>query len=98
MSLLTDTFIWQRRLEKCMMRSNNLNWYDHGGYTEMTAPSLNVNVMDEDESKHIIVHECLSENCSTDVSKSKQNIINKNLSQKNSADVSEYTITELKGK
>ena len=55
-----------------MMISNNLNWHDHGGYTEMTAPSLNVNATDEYESKRIIVHEGLSEKCSTDVSKSKR--------------------------
>ena len=48
-----------------MMRSDNLNWYDHGGYTEMTDPSSNVNVMDEDKSKQIIVHETLSDNSST---------------------------------
>ena len=68
-----------RQLAKCMMRYNNLNWHDYGGYAEMTAPSLNVNAMDEDESKRIIMHEGLSENCSTDVSESKQNIVNKNL-------------------
>ena len=40
---------WQ--LVKCMMRSDNLNWQDHGSYTKMTAPSSNVNVTDKDESK-----------------------------------------------
>ena len=79
-----------------MMRSDKLNWHDHGGYTKMTAPSLNVNVTDKDESKEIIAQETLSENSSTDVSKSKRNIINKTLSQNNSADVLENTITELK--
>ena len=64
----------------------------------MTAPSLNVNVTDEDESKSIIVHEILSGNCYTDLSKSKRNIVNKTLSQNNSANISEYTITELKDK
>ena len=87
-----------RQLAKCMMRSDNLNWRDHGGYTEMTAPSLNVNVTDKDESKRIIVQEHLSENCSTDVSKSKRRIVNKNLLQSNFANVSEYTITEQKEK
>ena len=53
-----------------MMRSNNLNWHDHGGYTEMTAPSSNVNVTNEDGSKEIIVHQTLSENNSPDVSES----------------------------
>ena len=81
-----------------MMRYDKLNWHDRGGYTEMTAPSLNINVTDEDESKRIIVHKILSVNCSTDVSESKRNIVNENLSQKNSADVSEYTITKIKYK
>ena len=40
-----------RQLAKCMMRSDKLNRNDHGGYTEMTAPSSNINVTDEDESK-----------------------------------------------
>ena len=96
MSLLTDTFIQQRHLAKCMMRSNNLNWPGHGGYTGMTSLFLNVNATDKDGSKRIIVHEDLSKNCSTDVSKSKRNIVNKTLSQNNSADVSENTITEQK--
>ena len=79
-----------------MTRSDNLNWYDHSSYTEMTALSLNVNVTDEDESKQIIVHKTLLENSSTDVNKPERNIVNKALSQNNFADVSEYTITELK--
>ena len=37
-----------RQLAKFMMRSDNLNWHDHSGYTKMTAPSLNVNFLDED--------------------------------------------------
>ena len=81
-----------------MMRFDNLNWRDHGGYTRMTAPSSNVNVTDEDESKEIIVHETLSENSSTDVSESERNIVNETLSQNNSAEVSDNTITELKDK
>ena len=44
-------FYLARQLAKCMMRSDNRNWYDHGGYTEMTAPSSNVNVMDKDKLK-----------------------------------------------
>ena len=36
----------------------------------MTAPLSNVNVTDEDESKQIILHESLLENCYTDVSES----------------------------
>ena len=47
-----------------MMRSDNLNWYDHGGYKEMTAPSSNVIVTNESESKRTIVNEKLSQNCS----------------------------------
>ena len=78
------------------MISNTLNWHYYGGYTEKTAPSLNINAKDEDKSKGIIVHEGLSENSSTDVRKSKQKIVNETLLQKNSADVSEYTITEPK--
>ena len=49
MSLLTATFIYQTQLAKFMMRSKNLNWHDHGGYTEMTALYLNVDATDEDE-------------------------------------------------
>ena len=37
------------QIVKCMMRSDNLNWHDHGGYTEMTAPSLKVNATDKDK-------------------------------------------------
>ena len=44
------------------------------------------------------MHKSLSENFTTDISKSKCNIVNKTLSQNNSADVSEYTITEPKEK
>ena len=40
-----------RQLAKNMMRSDEPDWHDHGSYTEKTAPSSNVNVMDEDESK-----------------------------------------------
>ena len=41
-----------RQLVKCMMRSDNLNWYDHGGYTEMTDTSSNVNATDEGKKNH----------------------------------------------
>ena len=79
----TDSYFYQeRQLVKCMMRFNNLNWYDHGGYIEMTALSLNVNAMDEDESKRIIAHEGLLESCSTNKSKSKRSIVNETLLQK----------------
>ena len=40
-----------RQLAKCMMRSDKLNRHDNGSYIEMTDPSSNVNVKDEDESK-----------------------------------------------
>ena len=79
-----------------MMRSDKLNWHDHGSYTKMTALSSNVNVTDEDELKEIIVHKTLSENNSTEVSESECNIAHKNLLQKNSADVPDNDITELK--
>ena len=95
----TDSYFHlARNLIKCTMISNNLNWYNNGGYTEMTTPSLNINATDEDESKLIIVHEGLLEKCSTYISKSRQNFVNKPLSQNISADVSEYTIMELKDK
>ena len=68
-----------------MMGSDNLNRHDHGGYTEMTSPSSNVNVTDEDESKEIIVHKNLLEYSSTDISESERNIVNVTLSQNNSA-------------
>ena len=44
-----------RQIAKCMMRSDKFNRHNHGSYTEMTAPSLNVNVTDNNESKEIIV-------------------------------------------
>ena len=85
-----------RQLAKCTMRSDKLNWHDRGCYTKFTAPSLNVNVTDDDKSKEIIVHETLSENSSTDVSESERKIVNETLSQNNSADVPNNTITDLK--
>ena len=38
-----------REIGKCVLRSDKLNWYDHGGYMEMTAPYSNVNVTNEKE-------------------------------------------------
>ena len=61
----------KRQLEKCMMRFDNLNWYDHGGYTKMTAPYWNVNATNESESKRSIVNEKLSQSCSTNEKKIK---------------------------
>ena len=38
-----------REIVKCITRSDNLNWYDHGGYKKMTAPYSNVNITNESE-------------------------------------------------
>ena len=92
----TDSYFHQEiQLEKCMMRSNNLNGHNYGGYTEINAPSLNVNFSDEDKSKFIIVHKSLSENRYTDINESKHNITKKTLSQNNIANVSQYNMKEL---
>ena len=53
----------------------------------MTTPSLNAYSTDEDESKRIIVHETLSQDCSANKDKSKQCIVNETLSQNYFADV-----------
>ena len=50
-----------REITKCMMRSDKLNWYGQGGYTKMTAPSSNIVVTNESESKRSIVNEKLSQ-------------------------------------
>ena len=69
----TDSYFHlARQLENCMIISDNLNWYDHGGYTEMTAPSSNINVMNEGELKRSIVNEKLSENSSTNKNESER--------------------------
>ena len=48
----TDSYLHlARQLAKCMMRSDKLNWHDHGSYTENTVPPSNVIVTDKDESK-----------------------------------------------
>ena len=47
-----------------MMRSDNLNWYDHGSYTKMTTPYSNVIVTNKSESKHSILNKKLSQICS----------------------------------
>ena len=45
----TDSYFYlARQLAMCMMRSDTLNWHNYGGYTKITAPSSNVNSMDED--------------------------------------------------
>ena len=94
----TSYFHPVRQLAKCMMRSDQLNRYNHSSYAENTAVSSNVNVTDEEESKEIIVHETLSDNQSKDVSESEYNIAHKTLSQNNSADVPDNAIMELKDK
>ena len=67
-----------------------------GGYAEETAPSLNVNDTDKEESKEIIVHQPVSENLSMDVSESECNIVHETLLQNNSSDVPTNVITKLK--
>ena len=57
-------------ITECMLRCGEDNQHVHSGYMEETAPSSNVNVTDEDESKEFIVHEPLSENLYMDVSES----------------------------
>ena len=78
-----------------MMRSDEHNQHVQGSYAEETAPSSNLNVTYEDESKEIIVNETLSKNQSKDVSESECNIVHETLSQNNPADVPENVITEL---
>ena len=70
---------------KCMMRFDKLNWYNHGGYIEMTALYSNFNVTNGSESKRSIVNEKLSQSCSTNENKPNRSIVNKTLSQKCSA-------------
>ena len=78
------------------MRSDQLNWHDHGSYAEKNAPSSNVNVTEEYESKEIIVQETLSKNKSKDVSESECNIVHETLSQNNFTDVPDNAIKEFK--
>ena len=63
-----------RQPTKCMMRSDEQNRNVHGNYAEETAPSLNVNVTDKDESKEIIVHNTFYENSYLDVGELERNI------------------------
>ena len=53
-----------REIAKFMMRSDKLNWYDHGSYTKTTAPYSNINVTNKSKSKRSTVNENLSHNCS----------------------------------
>ena len=78
------------------MRSDEHNQRVHGSYAEETAPSSNVNVTDEDESKEIIMHKTLLEYLSMDVSKSECNIVHETLAQNNSSDIMTNVNTELK--
>ena len=79
-----------------MMRCDEHNRHVYGSYAEETAPSLNVNDTEKDESKEITVHKTLSENQSKDESESECNIVHETLSQNNSADVLDNVSTELK--
>ena len=77
----TESFFHlSRQISKCIMISNNLNWYDHGGYTKITAPYSNANVTNEGESKLSIKNENLSQSCSTNENKSKHSIVSETLS------------------
>ena len=78
-----------------MMISDTLNWHNYGGYTEMTYLSLNVYSTDEDESKRIIEHETLSQNCSANKDESKHSIVNETLLQNYSEDVDKQFSTEI---
>ena len=77
-----------------MMIGDTLNWHDYGGYTEITAPSSNVYSTYKGESKCIIVHKTLSQNCFANKDESKQSIVNENLLWNYSADVDELCSTE----
>ena len=77
-----------------MMRSDNLNWYDHVGYKKMTAPYSNVNVTNKSESKRSVVDKNLSQSCSMKENKSKRSIVNKTLSQNCSAKENELCFTK----
>ena len=78
------------------MRSDEHNRHVHGSYAEETAPSSNMNVLDNNESKEIIVHKNLSENQSMSVNQSECNIVHETLLQNNLSDVTTNVITELK--
>ena len=63
-----------------MLRCGEDNQHVHSGYAEETAPSSNINDMEEYESKEFIVLEPVSENLSMDVSESECNIVHETLS------------------
>ena len=83
-------------IAECMLIPDEYNQHVHGGYSEETTPSLNVNDTDKDESKEIIVHKPVSENLSMDVSESDCDIVNETLSQNNLSDVPTNVITKFK--
>ena len=67
----TDRYFYlARQLAKCMVRYETLNRHNYGRYTKTTDLSLNVNSTDKDESKCVIVHGTLSNNCSANKNKS----------------------------
>ena len=66
MSLPTCDFNQKDSFEKCMMISDAFNLHIYPVRTAITAQYLHICSTDEEESKHIIVHETLSQSCSTD--------------------------------
>ena len=76
------------------MIADALNSHGYSVRMEMTAQSLHVCSMDEDNSKGIIVQKPLSQSFSTDKYKSKGIIINKTLSQNCSTDKDKLFSTE----
>ena len=78
-----------------MMRADALNWHDYGSYTKMTDPSSDIYSTDEDESKRIILHKTLSQNCSASKANQNKASSKKTLSQKYSTDVDKLCSTEI---
>ena len=66
MSLMTATFIQKDSFAKCVMRDDALNSQVYPVRTKMIAPFSHVCFTEEDKSKGIIVHETLSQSCSTE--------------------------------
>ena len=76
------------------MRADALNSHVYPVRTEMTALSLHIYSKDEDKWKGIIVHETLSQSCSTDGDESKRIIVNETLLQKCSTEEDELCSPE----
>ena len=76
------------------MRIDDLKWHGYGGYTEMTSPSSNIFLTDEEESKYIIVQETLSQSCFANKDEWKQSIFKETLLQKYYPDVDKLFSTE----